>query len=172
MLTVLTMPTLLSQILFWKEVEDFRSANMPDEGTSRRGSKHRVSYEYSGCKRIYELFIAENSVYEVNISWKERRTLRQAHNENGEYDPEAMLAMHFDRAQTEIFRLMERDSLPRFKKSARWKAYYSRRHDSVMMMPLVPTSSGMFDTRTKTRMASVYEADDEGRASDLSCGGT
>jgi hypothetical protein len=52
----------VENILFWKEVEDFRSVN----GNTPTASKKKIRYEHSGAKRIYELFIAVDSVYEVS----------------------------------------------------------------------------------------------------------
>jgi hypothetical protein len=88
-------------LLFWKEVNEFKTLADPEERAKR-------------AQFIYETYITENGIYQVNIPdvirSKVRATVQQIGVEGAAPDV-------FDKAQAEIFHLMSTDSFYRFNKT-------------------------------------------------------
>lgn len=83
------------------------------------------------CKDIVDMFVKDGAAMEVNISSKVREKILQDLSINNDRatqdgvalggDVESVSADIFDEAQEQVFRLMETDSLPRFKQGKLFK---------------------------------------------------
>jgi len=89
-------------LLFWKQVNDYKEIVNQEERTKK-------------AQAIYETFVRENAIYEVNLPDTIRSELRRTIEQNlGQSDVQFDL---FDSAQNEIFSLMSNDSFTRFMKT-------------------------------------------------------
>jgi len=90
-------------LLFWKQVNEYKVIADPEQRTKK-------------AQAIYETFIRENAIYEVNLPDTIRSKLRLSVEQilaQGENIPSNI----FDGAQNEIFSLMSNDSFHRFIKT-------------------------------------------------------
>lgn len=107
-------------IVFWRAVENFKI---------KFGQGSDASRLKPNALLLYNQFFGENSLMEVNVSYKMAERLRQRF-ERGDVDVDV-----FNETQAEIFKLMNQDSFKRFKNSQlflRFVKAYSKRHANVV----------------------------------------
>ena len=108
-------------VKFWMEVESFRllaieeKAAFPDKDNP---ANDRVMKE---AKRICDSFVAASAPHMVNLNSTNRNNILK-----NVALPFLVSAGLFDDAQTEIFKLLDSDSFPRFQRSPYWQTLMAR----------------------------------------------